>query len=162
MPHKRSTDQAEPTRTAPSAQAIHDRYQTTVWREIAPGFWAEIKQLPLTGEILRGSLPNAVLKHVLWDDDQDDDTPKQTMMARYEGYIALAARALVQPRLVVNREPDRSNGEISPTDLNYVELYNIYYYAVKEVVPPKESAPFPVGRPARKRTRPAAPPRSDL
>lgn len=160
MPRKRTTQPATPT--APSAEAIHARYQQTYWREISPGFWAELRKLPLTGELLRGTLPNEVLKHVLWDEERDDDTPKLTLKAKYEGYRALAARALVQPKLVVNREPDRSKGEIAATDLNYVELYNVYYYAVKEVVPPVASAPFPARRVTRKRTRTAAPPSDHL
>lgn len=145
--------------TATPAARFHDRYATPIEREISPGFFVLLRRLSLTAELMRGALPNHVLQYLLWDDDDEEEQPiKQRYQAKYAGYAALAVRALVYPRLVLPEElerratvenpkpqPDYANGEIGIGDLNYVELYNIWFYAIKEVVPPIGSAPFPAG-----------------
>lgn len=140
------------------AGAWIERWNQTKMRELSPGAWMEVRSLPLTDELVHGTLRNQVLEHVLpesWDLDPLDD-PTETYKQRYEGYEPICVRAAVAPKVVSrlrmderrrNNEPELREGEIPYTKLSYIEARNLVYFAVKEAVPPAGTAPFPARQP---------------
>lgn len=127
-----------------SAAAFAGRWQQTYVRELSPGFAVRLRKLPLTGELLRGTLPNQVLRRIRFEQQpfMDDRTEVERQRDNYEAALPILSRAMVEPKFVFNREPNIEKGEIGPDDLSYVELDNCYFYVVKEVVPPTETSPF--------------------
>jgi hypothetical protein len=136
---------------ATSAEALAARFSKTYKRELSAGVWVEIRKLSLSAEILKGTLPNYVLKNVVFEGDStanlfsdpDDEVTKR--QSQYEAYLPILARGFVNPKFVFDVPRDLSKGETGPQDYTHVELGNAYYYIVREVVPPVESAPFSNG-----------------
>jgi hypothetical protein len=129
-----------------SAAIFANRWEATYIRELSPGFKVRLKKLALTGELLRGTLPNQVLRRIRFEQQpfMDDRSDVDRQKDNYEAALPILARGMVEPRFVFGKETkaDPSRGEIGPEHLSYVELDNAYFYIVKEVVPPPESAPF--------------------
>lgn len=85
-----------------------------------------------------GRIPNPLRREVLRfmaSTDSNANTSDDARIAAYEAntaaIIQIAALALVEPKLVLDRDPDYANGEIGPLDLSDTD-YNWLYYQFVE------------------------------
>lgn len=127
--------------------------------EIHPGRRFECRYVPLTDQLVLGRVPNELYRFVHFEEftpgdhkrDKDGNlTPKNDFekaaeqKSAWEHYARLAARAMVWPRLDIKTEQgDPANGILALRHLTFVELYEIAWRAVREVLP--APATFPVG-----------------
>lgn len=129
-------------------------YDATAWKggldreftvEVNPGRPLVYKKLSLVDELVRGTVPNELLKHIVFDslpDDDDDAKAAERQAETWQNHLRICARALVRPRLKLKGTPNYAQGEIAPSDLTWAEVYEISYRAIREVVPPLADAPF--------------------
>jgi hypothetical protein len=90
--------------------------------------------LALAGQ---GTIPNPisaeVLRRITTDEPapQTDEERDRIIRTNSKAYLEVAALALVEPRLIVDREPDHAASEIGPADLSDDDLLWIFYTFVQ-------------------------------
>lgn len=109
--------------------------------------WPGLYALALTGEI-----PNPLAQDVLRlvsgaaAGEADAQPSEEEQVARYRkdarSFLAVAARCLVHPRLVLDREPDAARDEIGPDDLHELDVLWIYGQFVQRGPTSDYVAPF--------------------
>ena len=106
-----------------------------------------VKRPSLFAMARAGHVPNPLLEQVLphlVENEQDGaaamDDPELTIeqrTARYREnatiYTAIAAIAVAEPRIILDRAPDYDAGEIAPEDLSVSDLIWIYTYVMNGV-----------------------------
>ncbi len=113
---------------------------------------ARLRQPGLSAMVARGALPNPVLTDVLrvtLDRTPDAATEEQrhtTYLRNVRVLTEIAALALQEPRLILDRAPDYAAGEIGPGDLAEADLMWLYYSFTLGGA--AELAPFRVDRDA--------------
>ncbi|HMQ30009.1 MAG TPA: hypothetical protein PKD53_04740 [Chloroflexaceae bacterium] len=109
--------------------------------------WPGLYALALTGEI-----PNPLAQDVLRlvsgaaAGEAGEQPSEEEQVARYRkdarSFLAVAARCLVHPRLVLDREPDADRDEIGPDDLHELDVLWIYGQFVQRGPTSEYVAPF--------------------
>lgn len=127
-----------------SADEIHARMTTPFPITLATGSTVEVRSPDLISEMLAGSLPNRVLDQVVFGKDLDEGqkTDKRQVAEWVRGLLNIAARALVRPILILDREPNHAQGEIGIGDLRLGDLLTIRQRALWDVLPEVQDAPF--------------------
>lgn len=133
-----------PTPTDDDASTIDAWYQEAEegrkYRLPGSGLIAKLRRPGLTGMITRaGHVPNpisgAVLRLLAKQDDPLAKPSEDEMIAAYldnaEAFQQIAALAFVYPRLVLDREPNRADGEIGPQHVANLDYIFIVYQLVE-------------------------------
>ncbi len=126
--------------------------------EVNPGRPILCKKLSLVEELANGLIPNELERFILAGDfdrvdmemdengqwvPKSDLTLSNEQSERWSNMLRICARAMLQPRLKLSGTPNYKLGEISTKDLMYAEVYRVASVAIREVVPPLGTAPFP-------------------
>jgi hypothetical protein len=134
---------AAPPEPTPAAQC-HGRFATPFTLPLPSGIVVRVHGLDVVSEILAQTLPNRVLEHVVYGQDgPKDDTPKAAQ-DYVLGLHNIAVRALIFPRLVLDRAPNYAAGEIGKGDLRLDDLRMIRQRVLWDSLPVVQDAPFRV------------------
>lgn len=134
MDNNLNTTPAPETAPAPAATPARAWGQAQLYRLPGCGHVARLRRPSPTALIARaGDLPNPVLSRALLSllATNDETSTEAEQIAAYQrnarSYVEIAALAFVEPRLILDREPDYEVGEIAPEDLTDVDYVWIYY-----------------------------------
>ena len=139
----------EPTQQAAVEPTAATNWNTGGLYRLPSGNVARLIRPSLLALAAAGRIPNPleaeVLKFVALDSPSNLTEAEQ--LARYSEhakvFVRVAARALVSPKLIIDRDPDPAANEISPEQLSDRDYSWIYYGFVEGSA--DESAAFRVG-----------------
>lgn len=124
---------AEPTaQPTPAAQWS----QGTLYRLPGSGHVARIRQPGLMALVAKGQIPNPIAADVtrllaLTEEPKTDEERLELFERNSRAMVEVAALALVEPRLILDRAPSYERGEIGPADLSDIDLMFIYFNVVE-------------------------------
>lgn len=103
--------------------------------ELPSGRVVRMRRLPLVQELLAGTLPNRVTEQVIFGKDlrsidPDDEKNAEQVQRHVEGLVNIAVRALLEPKMVIDRKPDTKKGEVSQFVFTLPDLQEIRFEAV--------------------------------
>ena len=119
-------DPIQPTPASAWAQAAEGELYTLP----GSGHIARLRQVSLVALAAGPGVPNPILRLLAVEGTVDKETDQEKMDAykrQARAFLEVAALALVEPRLVLDREPDPAKGEIGPQHLADQDLLWIYY-----------------------------------
>lgn len=139
-----------PTVSEDLAQIKPNPTSAKAWRKQSQE--GELLRLPGSGNIARvrrpglsamvaraGKVPNQLSEQVVrfhtgeQRDAKNDSDRLELVRQNNAAVIEVAALMLVEPKLVLDREPDYEKGEIAPTDLCDADLIFLYYTVAEGV-----------------------------
>lgn len=124
---------AEEQAAKPLAKATTAKHwKTGGLYQLPSGNIAQLKRPSLLARAtMPGRLEQKVLRHIALETPRQLSEKQQLdlYVANSEAYLAVAAAALVSPRLILDGEPDPEKDEIGPDDLSdrdYTWIYHVF------------------------------------
>lgn len=123
-----------------------------VWELPHSGNLVELRWPGLYALALQGEIPNPLAGAVLrlvsgaaattGDEPESEDDQVASYRKDAKSFLGVAARCLVHPRLILDREPDYERDEIGPQDLHELDVLWIYAQFVQRGPASEHVAPF--------------------
>lgn len=135
---KASMDLAKPPTSATPATEWAAMAEGEMLRLPGSGKWARLKKVPILAMIaFAGKAPNKLADEVLRFNaiSANRNANEQQQVEEYKknsrAFLRMAEMVFVEPRLVIDREPDFTAGEIGPFQLYDVDIMWIYFTFLK-------------------------------